>query len=185
MIKDYNADGKRVYVTGISNGGFFTERIGFQIPEKIAAIAVVDAGLTKELESMAAADIPVPALLILGKEDPLVPFEGGTIAKIFGGRGTVLPATETIRFWTQHNHCQADGRTTELSVRDNSDPTRVQQTIYSPTSTGKIVVVDVVEGGGHTWPSGVQYLPTPVIGTTTKQLSDEDIWNFFKDKHSN
>ena len=41
----------------------------------------------------------------------------------------------------------------------------------------------VVDGGGHTWPGGHQYLPEWIIGKTSRDIdANEVIWDFFK-KH--
>jgi polyhydroxybutyrate depolymerase len=38
-----------------------------------------------------------------------------------------------------------------------------------------------VEGGGHTWPGGAQYLPVAWIGATNRDIdASEVIWRFFK-----
>jgi polyhydroxybutyrate depolymerase len=182
LSERYNADPKRVYVAGISNGGFFAERLALQLPTRIAAIVVIDAGITKQLQEMASIDMPVATLLILGTEDPLVPYNGGTIGAAFGGRGEVLPGAQTLSFWANHNHCLPRGETRNLPVRDESDTTRVKQTVFQPKADGKLVIADLVEGGGHTWPSGSQYMPKRFIGRTTMQLNNEDIWQFFADK---
>lgn len=184
LFERYNANPKRVYVTGISNGGFFAERLALQLPTRIAAIAVIDAGITKQLEAMASIDVPVATLLILGTEDPLVPFDGGPVAPMFGGRGEVLPGLETVSFWANHNHCLPEGETKDLPVRDQNDVTRIKQTVFQPKENGKMVMAYLVERGGHTWPSGSQYMPQRFIGRTTKQLNNEDIWQFFQDKRT-
>ncbi len=37
-----------------------------------------------------------------------------------------------------------------------------------------------VEGGGHTWPGGVQYLPVGIVGPTTSTFdATSAIWRFF------
>jgi polyhydroxybutyrate depolymerase len=37
-----------------------------------------------------------------------------------------------------------------------------------------------VEGGGHTWPGGPQYLPRAIIGLTSQDFAaSEVIWAFF------
>ena len=45
MIKDYNMDPNRVYMTGISNGAIMSYRLACEIPHKIAAIAPVDGNI--------------------------------------------------------------------------------------------------------------------------------------------
>src|SRR3569833_1358783 len=47
-IKTYHADGTRVYVTGMSNGGFMTSRLACELNYRIAAIAVVGASMDKD-----------------------------------------------------------------------------------------------------------------------------------------
>jgi len=43
------------------------------------------------------------------------------------------------------------------------------------------VVLYAVEGGGHTWPGGIQYLPEFVIDKTSREFNvSEVIWEFFK-----
>jgi polyhydroxybutyrate depolymerase len=39
----------------------------------------------------------------------------------------------------------------------------------------------VIEGGGHTWPGGWQYLPEKIIGKTSQVIdASEEIITFFK-----
>jgi polyhydroxybutyrate depolymerase len=46
------------------------------------------------------------------------------------------------------------------------------------------VVVYTIEGGGHTWPGGVQYLPVSLVGRTSANLdATETIWAFFSRHH--
>jgi poly(3-hydroxybutyrate) depolymerase len=43
-----SVDPKRVYVTGISNGGFMTMRLATELSDEIAAVAVVAATMDEE-----------------------------------------------------------------------------------------------------------------------------------------
>lgn len=47
LISTYPADPKRVYVTGMSNGGFMASRLACELPHRIAAMAAVAATLDK------------------------------------------------------------------------------------------------------------------------------------------
>jgi len=43
------------------------------------------------------------------------------------------------------------------------------------------VVLDTIEGGGHTWPGGPQYLPRLLIGRACPQPdATKEIWEFFR-----
>ena len=47
---------------------------------------------------------------------------------------------------------------------------------------GVEVLFCLVDGMGHTWPSGVQYFSAKVVGDVSHELSMVDIWMFFQ-KH--
>jgi polyhydroxybutyrate depolymerase len=182
LLTDPNIDPARIYLTGISNGGFLCERLVLEIPDKIAGAVVVVAGITKELESMKHAQKSVPMLFALGTNDPLVPFAGGGIG-IFQKKGKVESASETAQFWTAHNHCEAKGEISELPVLNAKDPTRVKKTIYRPQAGGQEVIFLEIVGGGHTWPSGPQYLPEAIVGKVCHQISNDDLWQFLSSHH--
>lgn len=43
-----------------------------------------------------------------------------------------------------------------------------------------VVRDDGVEGGGHTWPGGTQYLPKAVVGTVCRDIdATREIFDFF------
>jgi polyhydroxybutyrate depolymerase len=182
LLTDPNIDPARIYLTGISNGGFMCERLVLEIPDKIAGAVIVVAGITKELESMEHAHKCVPMLFALGTNDPLVPFAGGGIG-IFQKKGKVESASETAQFWAAHNHCEGKGEISELPVRDAKDPTRVKKTIYRPQAGGQEVISLEIAGGGHTWPSGPQYLPEAIVGKVCHQISNDDLWQFLSSHH--
>jgi len=48
---------------------------------------------------------------------------------------------------------------TEEPDRDPMDGTRVIRKEYNNGVDGTEVILYVVDGGGHTWPGGLQYLP--------------------------
>ena len=59
--------------------------------------------------------------------------------------------------------------------------TSVRREIYPGGEQGTEVVVYVIEGGGHTWPGGPQYLPAFLIGKVSHNLdATQAIWGFFK-----
>jgi polyhydroxybutyrate depolymerase len=186
LIKNYNADPKRVYVTGISNGAMMAYRLAAEISGKIAAIAPVDGNIPSELLPSYHPQRPVSLLAINNTNDPLVPFEGGDIiGGIFKTKlGKVISVEETIKFWVNNNKCKKTPVITEEPDRDPDDGTRIKREVYSGGKEGSEVILYTVNGGGHTWPGGFQYLPPWIIGKTSRDMdSNEVIWNFFK-KHS-
>jgi len=182
LVADGVADPKRIYTTGISNGGFFSQYLALRIPDKIAAAASVAATLSDVHEPMMTHK-PVPLMYILGVEDPLVPYNGGRIGGkiLWGSRGQAVSAERSIDFWIANNGL-AKSKTSE-AVQDAfpDDGTKVHFSEYGqPGSPGEVAVY-VIEGGGHTWPRGWQYLPVAVIGRTSQEMdANKVIWEFFK-----
>jgi polyhydroxybutyrate depolymerase len=181
MIENYSVDGTRIYATGISNGGFMSSRLGCELSNKIAAIAVVAA--TIEATTIAANCKPIkplPALYIHGTADPLVPFTGGIMTAVGTAGGTILSHFQTIDKWIGLNKCNTIPVILDLPDIAN-DGTTIKQRIYSGGTDGSEVVSYVILNGGHTWPQGFQYLNEIIIGKTSQDMNAcEVIWNFLK-----
>ena len=181
MINNYSVDAKKIYATGISNGGFMSTRLGCELSNRIAAIAVNAA--TIEATTIAPnckPNRPVPALYIHGTTDPLVPFLGGQITAGGTAGGTILSHFQAIDKWVTINGCNTTPTITDLPDIAN-DGTTIKQRVYSGGANGSEVVSYVVLNGGHTWPQGYQYLNEAIIGKTSQDMNAcEVIWTFFK-----
>src|SRR5439155_26061059 len=70
-----------VFVTGFSNGAAMTFRLAAVLSERLSAIAPVAGYCWQELAPLPR---PVPTLYLLGKDDPLVPVEGGRVRSPWG-----------------------------------------------------------------------------------------------------
>ncbi len=181
LSRKLNIDASRVYATGISNGGMMSYRLGCELSDRIAAIAAVTASLAVDMVKEWSPSRPVPVLIIAGTADPLVPWGGGEIR--FGGRtfGTVVSVPDTVKFWVEKNGCMTTPVVRRLPDSDPDDGTSVRREAYSRCRGGAEVVLYVVEGGGHTWPGGLQYLPERTIGKTSREFNaSEVIWQFFR-----
>jgi polyhydroxybutyrate depolymerase len=181
MITNHSVDGARIYATGISNGGFMSSRLGCELSNRIAAIAV-DAA-TIEATTIAPGckpSRPVPVIYIHGTTDPLVPFTGGVMTAGGTAGGTVLSHSQAVDKWVTINGCNNIPTITDLPDIAN-DGTTIKQRVYSGGTNGSEVVSYVIQNGGHTWPQGYQYLPEEVIGKTSQDMNAcEVIWAFFK-----
>lgn len=185
LIDRLNAQGlidpKRVYATGISNGGFFSQYLALQKPEKIAAVATVAASVSTAF--LGIKGNPVPIMMLLGTKDTLVPWEGGKIGgKILrNSRGEVVPARKAVQFWLANNKNNAKPNCSELEDKDPSDNSRVFVEQYGDPDSAKEVVLYEIRGGGHTWPDGQQYFPKALIGPVCRDFDGNlAIWNFFE-----
>jgi polyhydroxybutyrate depolymerase len=68
-----NVDAKRVFATGMSNGGMMCHRLAAELPERIAAVAAVGGTLAMP---RFAPKRPVPVMHIHGTADQIVPVGG-------------------------------------------------------------------------------------------------------------
>jgi len=182
MISNYKIPMHRVYAAGISNGGFFSQRLAVEIPEQIRGIATVAATMPVSLSSVQSLKKPIPIMLIQGTDDPLVPYEGGNVGA--GVKGPMLSARNSAAKWAQLNGCSSHPEITRLPNRID-DTTRIRMEKYGSCKENAEVIMFIVEGGGHTWPGGWQYFPERIIGKTTANMdASEEIMTFFK-RHQN
>jgi len=178
LAADQHIDRTRVFATGLSSGGFMSQRLGCELSDRIAGIAPVAATLLTNLAPTCNPPHPMPVLEIQVTADPLVPYDGGHVRGRGPGGYPALSAPDSVAHWARVNGCPAVPLTAALPalVRDG---TQVRTDTYRPCRGAPVVLYTVV-GGGHTWPGGEQYLPVRVVGRTTHQFdASETMWRFF------
>ena len=183
LLFKYNLDSSQVFITGMSNGAIMTYRLGCELSRKIAAIAPVDGNISKNIISSCIPVNPVSVLSINSTKDPLVPWNGGMVTGPFGRKkfGEVLSVNQSIEFWVKNNECNSIPIITKLPDTDPNDGSIVKRFVYHSDKKGTDVVLYAIEGGGHTWPEGKQYLPVEIIGHTCNDFdATYVIWEFFK-----
>ncbi len=173
VLKTYNGDASRVYITGVSNGGFMTTRLACQLHNRIAAIAVVAA--TLNINEGYDLEKPMPVMYIHGTADPIIPYNGG---KKFGRE--MYSHDDIIKKWVMLNDLNPKPVITQIPDNINDGTSAVKEE-YSSAKSNLKVISYTINNGGHTWPDGRQYLPAFIIGKTTRNLNAcQVIWDFFK-----
>jgi polyhydroxybutyrate depolymerase len=186
LERNFSIDPHRIYATGMSNGAMMTYRLGCERSDRLAAIAPVDGAIPEEVAPRCSPSMSLPVLVINGTDDPLVHWEGGDVTGPFGRRtmARVLSVQKSVRFWVARNECSLTPVVAHESDLDPSDGTRIRREYYGMGRDGAEVVLYAVEGGGHTWPGGKQYLPAFVIGKTSRDMDAcRVIWEFFMKHH--
>jgi polyhydroxybutyrate depolymerase len=169
-------DPRRVYATGISNGGIFSHRLACELPDKIAAIAPVAGTIAEPEAPRCTPRTPVSVVEFHGTEDRFVPYTGGAILGR-SERGRVLSVEDTMTLWGRIDGCPAPAQQAQLPPVHPEDGTRIQRTAYGPCRRGSEAVLYTIVGGGHTWP-GTAWIP--FLGTVSRQIdATEVIWEFF------
>ncbi len=179
ISEDYKIDDKRIYVTGISNGGFMTQRLACNVPSRFAAFASVAASGYAVMAPYCRNKNPVNILYLHGTEDRLVPWQGLAIKDSSGSQQQVtMSMTETLKFWSNRNACSADVSRKNLSQK--------QVSVFSAGQcrNNAEVVLYAIMGGGHNWPGVEGIIPDSIAGQVNMDIHASDvIWAFFEGKN--
>lgn len=165
----------RVYAMGISNGGLMVNRLACELSDKITAIATV---APTAIPTPCKPSILLSVMNIHGTEDPCNPYDGSNPAGICGAVDYKrMPPVNVVASWRDYLNCFSVG---EIRYKYKT----VTCISYSNTENAFAeVVFCTVEGMGHTWPSGSQYMPERIIGLVSYDISMDQIWEFFKSHH--
>jgi polyhydroxybutyrate depolymerase len=177
--KQHPIDRARIYATGISNGGLMSYRLACDAADLVSAIATVAANLSVDLSRECRPARSVPVAIINGTDDPMMPWLGGDIEVLLSRRGVVLSSQETFEYWAKRGDCALPN--THMQFRDKSAKgTTVIRHVARDCIDGTEVRLYEIVGGGHTWPSGYQYLGERIVGKTSRELkASSEIWSFF------
>lgn len=175
LQNDFNIAPGHIFVTGMSNGGFMTNRLACNRADVFAAIAPVAGTLGEGVACNPSQ--PVSVWIAHGTADPLVPFKGGKV-RGRGGTSHAVSAKTMVDKWRSVDGCQGAPSVQELP--NAGDGTVVRRFDSPGCAASTEVVFYQIDSGGHTWPGGRQYLPKTVIGPTSRALDgSEAIAEFF------
>lgn len=167
----YAVDARRVFATGMSNGGMLAHRLACEAADVFRAVASV-AGT--DATTQCSPSRPVSVLHIHAHDDDHVLFDGGAGPGAFRDPRTVMQfvsVPETIARWAQRDQCGAS-------------PQRVLQVpgaycdAYRSCAGGAQVQLCVTETGGHSWPGADRVRPGKEAASTALDASAA-IWRFF------
>jgi len=178
-----------VFLAGISNGAGFAEHVARHGLLPLAGLFLV-AGTIREFSRQAA---PVPrqrtaVTIMAGTADPMARYDGGPL-HARGVAGLILrrraarhgdltserrtvPVEMVARDWAAANGITGDPAEEHLPDAPG-DPPVTRLTWAAPGC--QQVVLYRIEGGGHGWPGGPQYLPSRVVGPIPRHLEASGI----------
>jgi polyhydroxybutyrate depolymerase len=161
----WNIDRRRIYATGMSNGGMMAYRLACEAADIFAAIAPV-AGTDGTRECRPSR--PVAVLHIHAKDDPRVLFGGGQGDALGATSHVSVPAT--IAKWVKQDGCPA-------AAQRVLDRAGAWCELHAPCEGGAQVELCVTETGGHSWPGGAK----PRGGAAPSQAisANDMMWDFF------
>jgi polyhydroxybutyrate depolymerase len=177
LERDYKIDSRRIFATGISNGGMMAYLLGSELSGQIAAIAPVAGsiggrkGAASEMITFPQPAEPVSVIAFHGRQDNNVPYDGGQ------GRGLVQvdypPVSYSIDTWVRWDGCSSPPTVT------TSPNGNVVTRVYPGGRQGTAVELVTINDGGHSWPGGKSY---PGGTVPTQDISANDMmWQFFSE----
>ncbi len=177
LEKVLNIDKRRVYATGMSNGGMLCYKLANEVSDRFAAIAPVSGTMTySEITSKRA----VPVIHFHGTDDGVVGYDQKR--EMLGGLVYVASAPDTIAAWVKFDGCKAKPVETEMPDKEK-DGTTVTKIDFGTGRDGSEVVLYTIKGGGHTWPGvtpPAKQLSDRFLGLATFDISaNELMWEFF------
>lgn len=166
LITEHKVDSKRIYATGMSNGGMMCYRLACELGNRIAAIAPVASVM---VQHDCKPVHPIPILHIHSALDQNVPVKGGL------GKGPSQtdypPLDSTLVFWAKENGCNANRTLLESTELYNH---------YTWSGCGDYPVeLYLTKDGGHSWPGAVTHR-TGGDAPSKAFNADDLIWSFFK-----
>lgn len=142
-------DLRRVYMTGFSNGGMMTHRMACERADRLAAVAPISGTMTF---TQCSPSRPLPMMHTHGTADPNAPFAGGPGCGFGTGSGveSSIGAPNSMAIWRDLNQCE--GPNSLFFAEGNG-------TCERQGACAEDLILCTIEGGNHSWPSGVANPP--------------------------
>ena len=166
LSAEYNIDHRKIFATGISNGGMMSYRLASDLANKIAAAAPVAA--TMVIKTNCSPSRPVPIIHFHSFNDTNVPYGGGFGSGVSGHYNP--PLDSVFNVWMNVNSCvQKD------TVRNDQKYLLVK---WSNCNNNSEIHFYMTRDGGHSWPGGGIYLPgdEPSMFINANDM----MWEFFQ-----
>lgn len=179
LIETLRIDPERVYLTGISNGGFMTTRMACDRPERFAAFAPMLSSMPADLAKRCTPSRPMPMLMLAATQDSLIPWRG-----VEKDGHSLLPVLDHARFWARHNGCasSSEQRLNDVDPKDGSTLILAEWEGCRPSGAVEFYGID---GGGHQTPSmrrtASDFLIGMFLGSRNRDMETaEVVWRFLR-----
>jgi polyhydroxybutyrate depolymerase len=180
LVSEIGVDPGRVFAIGSSRGGFMAFRLALEAPFRFRAVAAVSANVLAPANFRCKPAVQgTPSVMIMnGTEDPLVPFDGGSVSLfgLFYKLGKVRSSRESGQYFADLNHIAGKPVTHEIQMAEG---VRVEHVLWHNDSKIEVELV-AVHGGGHGMPQPYRRHPR-LLGPSPKEPNGpEVIWAFFE-----
>lgn len=176
---DLNIDRERVYLVGMSSGGFMAQRLLCERPDVFASAVIVGASAFPGLAETCSGQPPRPIMFVHGTEDHDVRWDGYDAITNRGRVFITEPVPDTIYLWATHNGCNTDYALEPLPPSGRSPDSSVVHYTFDDCSPDAPMTFYAVVGGGHAWPGVSGPLPEDYSGQVNMDLNTAEVaWAF-------
>ncbi len=176
MHGDYNVDLKRVYSTGMSNGGYMSYVLACELSDRIAAIASVTGAMTVLGQASCNPQRAVPVMEVHGTLDLVVPYNGSA--------GFTLSAPAAVNYWVNNNNCTDSPSPVNVPDIDMTDNCTASYVQYTNCDDDSEVLFYTIADGGHSWPGA--FFVADLGNVNGDFHASAAIWDFFnRHEHPN
>jgi len=168
LLNRYQIDYRRVYATGMSNGGMMSYRLAAELTAKLAAIGTVASTMT--LDGPWTPSRPIPIIHFHSYLDENVPYYGG-VGNGFSDHYNP-PVDSVLNEWSALNGCA------------NENDTLYHETgeylfkVWTQCNNNADINCYVTYDGGHSWPGGKR--PSVFSDPPSDKINADDLmWAFF------
>lgn len=179
---NYRVDRSRIFVAGISNGGLMTQKLLCEASDIFNSGYVVASTTSTVIRDNCLLNQPVSIGFIMGKNDDVIPYKGGTIRIPTDptkpnqrvDAGNVLSYQESLQFWSE-----------KLECKNKSEILKPKMGAYFSKSLPYTKYVNclkevrvegfVIPRGGHIWPHGFYYTNEKNYGYLSEDLDTREV----------
>ena len=137
---EYSIDPKRIYSTGMSNGGYMSFKLACDLSSRIAAVVSVTGSMTNQTFDGCNPSHSTSVAQIHGLQDTVVSYAGNGFSK---------PIEEVMDYWVNNNNCESEPDTSEISGSNGGGT----HDVYSGCDNETNVELYLMTNMGHTWPN--------------------------------
>ncbi len=175
LIAQDHGDPERVYVAGVSAGGYMAARVACELDDVVTAVAIVAATARKVTLAHCGGVRPVPVLLMTSTTDPTV---------LYVGSDQNASAPDTIWFFKSRNGCKVrtERPLPHLDANVNSTVSLIK---FTHCADDADVLFYRVDGSGHSVPSKAPPEPGDwaASGSRNRDIdAAQVVWTFFRNR---
>jgi polyhydroxybutyrate depolymerase len=183
LVGEIGVDPGRVFAAGSSRGGFMAFRLALEAPSRFRAVAAVSANVPspENFKCKPAAQGTCSVMIMNGTDDPLVPFDGGSVSLfgLFYKLGKVRSSRESGQYFADLNHITGPPERNETRVAGG---VRVERLLWRNKCKVEVELV-AIHGGGHGIPQPYRRRPRLLGPSPMEPNGPAMIWAFFERQH--